>query len=94
VVQLSADRWRTLSPYLDRALDMTSEKRAVWLASIATDDATLAADLESLLAEHQDLQASRFLENAVPRAHSDRARHLLQEALVNGLRVQRTRRWS
>lgn len=88
VPQLSADRWRTLSPYLDQALDLIGEQRDGWLASLATRDAALAADLQSLLAEYQDLQASRFLEDAVPQAHRDRARHLLEHALANGLRVE------
>jgi hypothetical protein len=87
VGQLSADRWRTLSPCLDQALDMTGEQRAAWLASIATRDAALAADLDSLLVEHQHLQQSGFLENAVPQAYRDRARHLLAEAIANGPRV-------
>jgi hypothetical protein len=91
VRQLSADRWRTLSPYLDQALYLTGEQRAAWLASIATRDAALAADLESLLVEHQDLQESRFLETAVPQAYRDRARHLLAEAIANGPRVQKAR---
>jgi eukaryotic-like serine/threonine-protein kinase len=60
----SADRWRALSPYLDEALDIDADRRGAWLASIRARDATLGADLETLLAEHADLQQSDFLDSA------------------------------
>ena len=63
---LSPDRWRALSPYLDEALAMTRDRRATWLAAICARDAALGADLESLLAEHEELQESGFLERALP----------------------------
>ncbi|MPY90389.1 MAG: tetratricopeptide repeat protein [Luteitalea sp.] len=63
---LSADRWRRLSPYLDHALGIGIEERAAWLASIRAEDATLAADLQTLLAEHAALDESGFLERTVP----------------------------
>lgn len=62
----SLDRWRALSPYLDRALDLPSEERAAWLASLHAQDTHLAAHLESLLAEHAALDRSGFLEQAAP----------------------------
>jgi eukaryotic-like serine/threonine-protein kinase len=65
---LNADRWRTLSPYLDEALEMTTRDRAAWLASISARDAALAADLKVLLAEHDVVHESRFLETPVPLA--------------------------
>ena len=65
---LSADRWRALSPYLDEALDIASSQRAAWLASIRARDAVLAADLQLLLAEHEALHESHFLEGTVPLA--------------------------
>ncbi len=43
---------------------MTSDGRVAWLAAICARDAALGADLESLLAEHEDLQESRYLERA------------------------------
>ena len=61
---LSRDRWRTLSPYIDEALGMSRERRAGWLEAIRTIDAALAADLERLLADLEDLQDSRFLERS------------------------------
>jgi serine/threonine protein kinase/tetratricopeptide (TPR) repeat protein len=63
---LSADRWRAVSPYLDEALDLSIDERASWLASIRARDATLAADLLMLLAEHEAADGSHFLERAVP----------------------------
>jgi hypothetical protein len=59
---LSTDQWRLLSPYLDEALGMDADERAAWLASMVARDASLAADLQLLLAEHDTLNASRFLE--------------------------------
>jgi eukaryotic-like serine/threonine-protein kinase len=63
---LSPDRWRALGPYLDDALDMTVEDRAAWLASLGSQDAALAADLRALLAEHEALHTSDFLERTDP----------------------------
>jgi len=63
---LSPERWRELGPYLDDALEITTENRAAWLASIRVRDAALAADLRALLAEHDKLDTSGFLENTVP----------------------------
>jgi serine/threonine protein kinase len=59
---LSADRWRALSPYLDHALDLTTDERQPWLDTLRRDDPALAADLESLLAENDALHDSGFLE--------------------------------
>jgi serine/threonine-protein kinase len=55
-----------LSPYLDDGLALTGERRAGWLAEIAARDADLASDLESLIAEHERLQQSHFLEGDGP----------------------------
>ena len=64
---LSADRWRTLSPFLDEALEIANGERAGW-RPIRARDPVLAADLQLLLAEHDALDESRFLEGAVPLA--------------------------
>ena len=63
---LTPDRWLALSPYLDEALAIDADRRAGWLRSVAARDAALGADLEILLAEHEDLQDSQFLEHPVP----------------------------
>jgi hypothetical protein len=47
--RVDPDRWRAVSPYLDRALDLASEEeRAAWLASLHAEDSALAADVERL----------------------------------------------
>ena len=50
--------WARLSPRLDELLELPESERNARLAAIARDDATLAADLSSLLA--QQTQADRF----------------------------------
>jgi eukaryotic-like serine/threonine-protein kinase len=65
---LDPERWRALSPYLDEALELSDEERPAWLAGIRTRDALLAADLQILLAHHENLRESRFLERVLPLA--------------------------
>ena len=62
----SRDRWRALSTYLDEALEIAPDRRGAWLAAICACDPALGADLTSLLAEHEDLQGSQFLERGLP----------------------------
>jgi serine/threonine-protein kinase len=59
---LSPDRWQEASQYLDQALAMSSEERAVWLASLQEQNPDLAALLQALLDEHQVLAEEHFLE--------------------------------
>jgi hypothetical protein len=68
----TSDWWQEVSPYLDRALEMTDEQRASWLESLRGENPTLALQLESLLDEQRMLEGERFLE-ANPLAVSDRA---------------------
>jgi serine/threonine protein kinase/tetratricopeptide (TPR) repeat protein len=63
---LSPERWRAVAPHLDRALDLPPHERATWLGSLDLQDAALAADLRLLLAEHDALHESGFLERSVP----------------------------
>jgi serine/threonine protein kinase/predicted negative regulator of RcsB-dependent stress response len=65
---LNPERWSLIGPFLDRALDLEGEARDAWLASLQESDADIAADLRSLLAEHEALQSSDFLEQSVPQA--------------------------
>jgi hypothetical protein len=58
---LSPERWKALSPHLDRALTLGTEERAAWLAELRRSDAALAADLGILLEEHQELARAGFL---------------------------------
>lgn len=62
---ISPERWRALSPYLDRALDLAADERAAWLMSVSAQDPALGADLRRMLARHQVVHDSRFLEEAV-----------------------------
>ena len=64
---LSGDRWRVVSPYLDRALEMPDQERVAWLETLRVQDPALAADLEALLEERSQLSREGFLEEAPPR---------------------------
>jgi eukaryotic-like serine/threonine-protein kinase len=61
---LGGERWKVLSPHLDRALEMAPHERGPWLESLAAADPTLAADLRGLLDEYQLLDEGSFLELA------------------------------
>src|SRR5438105_13598712 len=61
---LSLDSWQMASPYLDQALGMPEEGRAVWLASLREQNPPLAALLQTLLNEHCVLARDRFLEES------------------------------
>ena len=62
---LSAERWRLLSPYLDEVLDVDIDRRAAWLEAMRARDPGIAADLQALLAEQQDINDTGFLEGSV-----------------------------
>jgi eukaryotic-like serine/threonine-protein kinase len=78
---ISPDRWRVLSPYLDDALDLSTSQRAAWLASISARDASLAADLQALLAEHDVAHEAGFLDTAVLDPHQALAPSLAGQVL-------------
>ena len=62
---INPERWRVLSPFLDQALEIAADDRAAWLASLSARDAALAADLKAILAQHDRVRQSQFLECAV-----------------------------
>lgn len=62
---ISNERWRELIPLLDRALEMDDAERSGWLASLHEEDPQLVAELEMLLAEHEELSQERFLEQSI-----------------------------
>ena len=62
---LNPERWLVLRPYLEQALDMADEERATWLASIRILDPALAAQVASLLQEHNDLAKAGFIEGSL-----------------------------
>src|SRR5580698_10314994 len=61
---LRPDDWQEISPYLDQALAMSEDERAVWLRSIGEKNPELAAQLVELLDEHRVLIEEGFLEKA------------------------------
>ena len=52
---ISSISWQVLSPYLDEALEMPSEQRSRWVASLRAENPELAHQLETLLREHVTL---------------------------------------
>ncbi|MET0556031.1 MAG: serine/threonine-protein kinase [Vicinamibacteria bacterium] len=56
------ERLRVVSPYIDRALDLTSDERVRWLRSVRSEDEGLAEDIEALLEEQTTLQCEGFLD--------------------------------
>ena len=68
--ELSPERWRRLSPHLDRALEMSDDERLAWLGELRAGDAALADDLEALLAERGAEGRAAFLD-ATPRVQSE-----------------------
>jgi serine/threonine protein kinase len=59
---LSPDQWQVLSPYLDQALSLSENERALWLSSLAGQNPVVAAQLVALLDEHRALAQEGFLE--------------------------------
>src|SRR5277367_5779354 len=59
---LNSGEWRALSTYLDKALALSEDERAIWLESLRTEQPELAGQLEELLDEHFAAQLDRFLE--------------------------------
>ncbi len=60
---MRSERWRLVSPHLDQALDLSGEERRWYLAALAREAPTLAADLERLLDEERALRDERYLEH-------------------------------
>ncbi len=63
----SRERWEEVSPYLDRAMEMSEEERGAWLVSLRARDPALARGLETLLRERSALSREGFLEEGAPR---------------------------
>jgi tetratricopeptide (TPR) repeat protein len=62
VALLDLDRWRVLSPMLDRMLDLTQPDRESWLAELRTTEPELAAELSALMDSDAKANARSFLE--------------------------------
>ena len=66
--RLDNDRWKAVSPYLDRAMDMEQGERSAWLATLREQHPAVAADLEQLLDERDTILEEGFLEDGAVRA--------------------------
>jgi serine/threonine protein kinase/tetratricopeptide (TPR) repeat protein len=62
---MTTSRWRTLSPYLDQALDAGPEGRDALVSALRAEDAGLGEDLAILLRDHDALERDDFLATAV-----------------------------
>jgi eukaryotic-like serine/threonine-protein kinase len=60
--RLDKNRWKVVSPYLDRAMDLDEDQRAAWLELLHEHDTDLARDLEQLLDERRTVLDEGFLE--------------------------------
>jgi serine/threonine-protein kinase len=64
---IDPQRWATLMPHLDAALELADNQREAWLASLATSRPEIAAELTALFARYRVLEAAGFLEGDSPR---------------------------
>ncbi len=61
------DRWRIVSPWLDRALAIEDRDLGAFLKALHAEDPALASELEELLEERRAISREGFLESAAPR---------------------------
>ncbi len=62
---LDPDRWRALSPLLDRALDLSDAERDAWLETLRTQSPDLAAELSAVLSGEAAADRHGFLSTPV-----------------------------
>jgi serine/threonine protein kinase/Tfp pilus assembly protein PilF len=67
MLPLSKERWQAISPYLEQAIELSRDDRRAWLATLRETDPALADELYGLLAEHDELNHERFLEQQIER---------------------------
>src|SRR6185295_3378589 len=63
--RLDVERWRDLTPHLDKALDLTGLEREEWLASLARSAPALAKELDTFLAELGAIAREALLEESL-----------------------------
>jgi non-specific serine/threonine protein kinase/serine/threonine-protein kinase len=68
MTDLSPDRWKAASPYLDEALALPEGERAAYVAALQAKDPSLAADLQTLLNAHHGAAREAFLEESPTQA--------------------------
>ncbi len=61
---IDRDRWRTLEPLLDQALELTNEARAAWLNELRSRSPDLAADVAAFLAREPVADRQGFLDRS------------------------------
>ena len=66
MAMLERDRWERLQPLLDRALELSGERRASWLDSLRSSDPDVAGELDSLLWEDAAADERGFLSDPLP----------------------------
>ncbi len=62
---VSAERWRAVSPYLERAMDLDEVGRDALLAELRARDPLLAADVAGFLDECGKVRRERFLDEPI-----------------------------
>ena len=60
---MDADRWRALSPLLDRALELSEAERASWLDALRRDAPAWASEIDTMLREADAVERSAYLEH-------------------------------
>jgi eukaryotic-like serine/threonine-protein kinase len=59
---IDRERWRTLEPLLDQALELEPDERARWFDELRDSSPDIIADLTALLARDETAERSHFLE--------------------------------
>ena len=54
-MKVTPDRWRQIRKVLDAALEVSPDERPAWLATRCGEDTELRAEVESLLASHEEV---------------------------------------
>src|SRR5580704_17324540 len=63
---VTPEQWRSVSAYLDRALELEEPERAEWLAALAQNNPAAAELLSAVLANREHEGFSRFLSGPTP----------------------------
>jgi serine/threonine-protein kinase len=63
--QRESESWKTISAYLETALELSSDERAAWLASLRAEDPGRAEKVADWLAEFDVMRSAGFLEDPV-----------------------------
>jgi hypothetical protein len=65
VAAMDRDRWNDLAPLLDRALELSDEERAPWLAELRSHSPALADELTGLLSGEAIADRQGFLSTPI-----------------------------